>query len=252
MRLVKNIITLQKKNYIKAKFDGLKKIPAYKQLFKPNEFYLNSKKKLFGVWEKYVTALNKIGINDENIGIFGSYLIGFDITKDVDFVIYGYDNLEKYYKNRDFIREYTNSTTISQKHIDYQYNKHKIYYSDKTDLLEIISRNWSGIQIEDGVLSTPRFVERNNQHMSVPTGKTKVVRLEVLDGLGSSMLPRKCKVLYNNQEYLLMTCIWKYQSFLRKGDIIECLCDINDDLKVLILSDVNYYIKFIKKGNSII
>lgn len=242
---------ITKKNYSKAKFLKSEKIPVYKRVFKPNEFYLENKSKLTGVWKKYVEALNKIGIEDKDIGIFGSYLVGFDITKDVDFVIYGEDNLHKYYENNDFIKEYTDSTYINEKHILHQYNKHSYYYHKDTDLLEIIKRNWSGIQVDEDVLSTPRFIDRNNSHMSVATNNMKVLRLEVIDGFKTAMLPRRATVLYNGEEYLLETFLWKYQSFLRGGDIIECYGAINEDLKTIVLTDEDCYVKFIKKGNRI-
>ena len=100
--------------------------------------------------------LNKISIYD--IGIFGSYLIGFDIVNDVDFIIYGRDNLYKYYNNIDLIKKYCNCTDISDEHIEYQYNKFKNLYNHNCDIKTIISRNWSGIQVDKGILSTPRFI----------------------------------------------------------------------------------------------
>lgn len=242
---------ITKKNYIKSPFTGFRKIPVYKKLFKPNEFYLEKKTLLTGVWKKYVEALNKIGIEDKDIGIFGSYLVGFDITKDVDFVIYGKDNLRKYYDNNEFIKKYTNATYINDKHIEYQYNKHKSYHHPDTDLLEIIKRNWSGIQVDENVLSTPRFIDRENQHSIVDSYDRRKVIFEVLDGLNSSMLPRSSKVIYNDQEYIVQTNLWKFQSFLKKGDIVECYACVNEDLKTILLPEEKCYLKFIKKGKDI-
>lgn len=242
---------ITKKNYSKSNFTGFRKIPAYKRLFKPNAFYLEKKTLLTGVWKKYVEALNKIGIEDKDIGIFGSYLVGFDITKDVDFVIYGKDNLKKYYDNNKFIKDYTNATYINDKHIEYQYNKHKPYHHKDTDLLEIIKRNWSGIQVDENVLSTPRFIDRDNQHSIVDDYEREKVIFEVSDGLNSSMLPRTSKVLYKGEEYTVQTNLWKFQSFLKKGDIVECTASVNKDLKVILIPDEKCYLKFIKKGKSI-
>ena len=240
------------KMYTKKAYSGYKAIPKYKQIFKANKFYLDNKKKLTGVWKKYVKALNKIGIEDKDIGIFGSYMIGFDIIKDVDFIIYGKDNLKKYYDNNDFIKEYTNSTTINQKHIDYQYNRHKTYHHSKTSLYEIISRNWSGIQVNENVLSTPRFIDRDNQRIIPSTNERKTIHFEVIDGFESTMFPRRATIIYNNEEYTVETCLWKYQSFLRKGDIVECSCYLNDQLKKVVLPDEKTcYIEFIKKGKEI-
>ena len=113
---------ITKKRYIKLQNNGEVELPKeYKMLFKPQEFYIENKKNLKGIWKKYVEVLNEIGIEDKDIGIFGSYLIGFDIIKDVDFIIYGLDNLEKYRNNNNFIKEKTNTKFISEKHIDHQY-----------------------------------------------------------------------------------------------------------------------------------
>ena len=88
---------ITRKYYKKCACHKFEKIPAYKKVFKPNKFYLENKRNLTGVWKKYVEALNKIGIEDKDIGIFGSYLVGFDVIKDIDFAIYGEENLIKYY-----------------------------------------------------------------------------------------------------------------------------------------------------------
>ena len=106
---------ITKKYYIKDNdSNGIINIPTnYKKIFKPRKFFLENKTKLTGIWKKYVYIMNEIGIPDNDIGIFGSYLIGFDITKDVDFAIYGKDNLIKYYEKMDYIKEKLNVTYIT-------------------------------------------------------------------------------------------------------------------------------------------
>ena len=242
---------ITRKYYKKCACHKFEKIPAYKKVFKPNKFYLENKGNLTGVWKKYVEALNKIGIEDKDIGIFGSYLVGFDVIKDIDFAIYGENNLIKYYENNEFIKDYTNSTYINDKHKIHQYNKHKDDYHIYTDLLEIVSRNWSGIQINEKVLSTPRFINRNYQHIPPDNDIRKKITFEVLDGFKTAMLPRQAKVLYNNEEYTVLSCLWKYQSFLRKGDVVETIASINEDLKTIILVDHDCYVKYIEKGKEI-
>ncbi len=237
---------ITKKKYIKHSQKGFEIIPAFKKIYSASEFYKNHKDKLTGVWKCYVDVLNEIGIQDNDIGIFGSYLIGFDITKDVDFVIYGKKNLNLYYKYNDYIKKRINASYITQKHIKYQYEKHKQNYSEKCDLLEIISRNWSGVQICDGVLSTPRFVDRENQ-ISPTSGEKEVVRVKVISGFSSAMLPRVADVLYNGQKYKLITNVWKYQSFAKDGDVIECLGVVNEEKKTIYLSDNECYIKYLNE-----
>lgn len=233
------------KNYEKMKSANLIKLPEYKRIFKPNEFYINHKSKLNGVWKKYVDALNKVGISDEDIGIFGSYLIGFDITKDVDFVIYGIDNLKKYYYNVSFIRDYIGATSITENHINHQYSKHKDFYHKDCDLLKIISRNWSGVQIKEGVLSTPRFIDRNFIHTPSDDNEREVIRCKVINGLTSALLPRRAEVMINDERYIIISNLWKYQSFLQDGDEIECVGSINRESKIITLYDSDCYVKFL-------
>lgn len=240
---------ITKRYYSKCSCKKFDKIPAYKKVFKPNKFFLDNKGKLGGVWNKYVDALNNIGIDDNDIGIFGSYLIGFDIIKDIDFVIYGVDNLYKYYENNDYIKEFTNSSYISEKHILHQYNKHKKDYHSETDLLEIISRNWSGIQVSENVLSTPRFIDRSYQHIPPDNKLREKIVFEVIDGIKTAMLPRQAKVLYKDSEYTVLSCLWKYQSFLKKGDVVEVMASVNDDLRTITLVDHSCYIKYLKKSD---
>ncbi len=236
---------ITKKRYIKLQNNGEVELPKeYKMLFKPQEFYRENKKNLKGIWKKYVEVLNEIGIEDKDIGIFGSYLIGFDIIKDVDFIIYGLDNLEKYRNNNNFIKEKTNTKFISEKHIDHQYQKYKDKYPEECDLKEIIKRNWSGIQVKEGVLSTPRFIDKNFTNIPEKKGKDKLVKVKVINGKKSDLLPRVANVLCNGETYKIITQMWKFQSFAKKDDIFWVYGNVNEDDKIIILDNYNHYIKF--------
>lgn len=232
---------------------GIIEIPReFQKIFKPQSFYINNKQNLKGIWKNYVNILNKIGIEDKNIGIFGSYLIGFDITKDVDFIIYGKDNLYKYYKNINYIKEKLQVTSISFEHINHQYQKHKTKYHTKCDLIEIISRNWSGIELSNGILSTPRFIDKNNMTIPLKQGKDKIIKVKVLEGFNSAMLPRTATVSYNNEKYKLYSNLWKFQSFAHKDDIIEIFGNVDPKNKIIILDDFKYYLNYLSKSNKIL
>lgn len=245
---------ITKKNYIRCSDkEGIIEVPSkYKRIFKPREFYINNKTKLNGIWKDYVNVLNEIGIQDENIGIFGSYLIGFDIIKDVDFVIYGRNNLFKYYENIDYIREKLHVKSISREHIEYQYNKHKDKFNKKCDLKEIISRNWTGIELDNGVLSTPRFIDESSMTIPSKKGVDKTITVKVLEGFYSVMLPREGVVEYNNEKYKIISTLWKFQSFAHTGDIIEVFGNIDKENKLIILDENKYYIKYVYKSDKIL
>lgn len=240
------------KYYVKAP-EKIAEVPKkFKRIFKPREFYKENKQNLEGVWRAYVDVLNEIGIEDKDIGIFGSYLVGFDITKDVDFVIYGKENLYKYYENVDYIKQRLNVTSITTFHAEYQYNKHKDRFPSECDLREIVKRNWSGIELPNGVLSTPRFIDVDHQEIPKKEGVDKKVVVEVLEGLESAMLPRVAKVLLNGEEYKIFSDIWKFQSFAHEKDVLEIYGNVNEEKKIILLDDTKYSIKYIEKSDYIV
>lgn len=236
---------ITKKNYLKCMSKDIVKIPKALRVFKPNQFYLEHKRKLQGIWKEYVEVLNDIGIEDKDIGIFGSYLIGFDIIKDVDFVIYGEDNLKKYLLGKKLINSKLKVTDISCEHIDYQCNKFKNFFSKETDIRKIISRNITGIQIKKGVLSTPRFVNRGNNNIPLDDGRREILNLKVIESINTSMIPRRAKVLYNNEEYELISSLWKYDSFLRDNDNIVVRGSLFKNSKEIVLYNYEDYVKFV-------
>lgn len=235
----------QKILYEKLTSEAIIPIPgSFKKHYDPNTFYIQNKKNLNGIWEIFVSELNKIGICDESIGIFGSYLLGFPISKDIDFIIYGMDNLKKYHDNIKLIRECTGTRPITLQHIEYQYYKYRNLYNSKTDIRSIISRNWSGLQIGLGALSTPRFII-NNDPIPSCVGNDQVISCEVISGLISACYPRQAKVLLNGDIYTILTPFWMYQSFAKDGDHLLVCGDINHDTKTILLLNSNHWIQFI-------
>lgn len=237
-----NKITQQ--TYVKE-HSSLTKIPnTYQMEFHPQKFYLEHKKDLDGVWKKYAEAMNAAGIPDCSIGIFGSYLIGFDIVKDVDFSIYGLDNLYRYYRNRQQIKELIGATSISEWHVNYQYAKYKDDYHPECGLHTILSRNWSGVQIKDGVLSTPRFI-CDSYVIPRRNGKDKIIKCKVLSGLTSACFPRFAMVQFEGKTYQMITPFWMFQSFAKDGDILELHGNINETNRTILLDCKDDYIKYL-------
>jgi len=217
----------------------------YKMEFHPREFFQSNKNNLVDVWLRYVQALNQSGISDEDIGIFGSYLIGFDVKKDIDFVIYGNENLHKYHAKRDFIGEYTQTSYITEDHIQYQLNKYSHLYHPNCDLLTILRRNWSGIQVGPGVLSTPRFLDEPSISIPLETGKNKLLRCQVVSGIESANFPRKAKVSIQDKIYDVVTPFWMMQSFAKEGDVLELFGDINDTEQTILLMNKEHWIRYL-------
>ena len=231
-----------KLKYTKQYDNYLIRIPKYKKVYKPRDCFKNHLNEIPLIWRKYVEALENVGIDD--IGIFGSFLIGFDPIKDIDFVIYGLDNYKKYYDNILYIRNYIGATSITPDHINKQYNKHKNNYSDKCDLKKIISRNWSGVELKNGVLSTPRFVI-DGYISPIKKGIDATHIVEIIDGTLSDFVPRRAKALLDGIEFEIISPIWKFQSFARDKDKMEIYGNYDFNNHVIILDERSHYIKYI-------
>lgn len=217
----------------------------YKEVFHPKDCYRANKSKLTGIWKEYVEALNQIGIPDSDIGIFGSYLIGFDVIKDVDFIIYGINNLLKYWEKHYEVKAMTHTHFITDDHVAYQYQKYKHLYHEKMDLVPILERNWSGIYVKPGVLSTPRFIINGDFEIPPENGEDKVIKCLVLDGLTTACFPRHATVLYNDKIYELYTPFWMLQSFARDGDLLELCGNINEASHTIVLASSNHWVRFL-------
>lgn len=231
---------ITKKYYTKKLNNNLIDVPTkYKMIFKPRKFYRQNKNKLTGIWKDYVETLNHIGIQDKYLGIFGSYLIGFEIKRDVDFIIY--DNLEIYKQNIEIINESIGATNLTKDYIEYQYNKFKNYYPTNSSLKKIISRNWSGFY-KNQILSTPRFIDSKfTECNKIKIDEIKEITCEVIED-NSDYLPRRATVIFENQIYEIISPLWKYQSFARKGDMLKVLAKIDYENKKIILDEKWQYI----------
>lgn len=222
-------------------------IPAAKQIYRPREFFHEHYDELEGLWRCFADQMIMAGIQPERIGIFGSYLLGFEIIKDIDFVLYGDDSLKTYYENKDRIKKCCGCRYISKEHIDYQIKKYGSNYHDSCDLKGIIKRNWSGIQTGDGigVLSTPRFIPDIKVNIPKCTGDNRVIECTVVSGLTSSFVPRYCEVLYNKELYRLITPFWMFQSFAKDGDRIRIRCDVNEKDKLFLLISNDHWLQYL-------
>jgi hypothetical protein len=242
--------------YVREPDRGIISLPKpYRRIFRPRAFYAEHRPDLTGVWRTYAEALNAVGIEDENIGIFGSYLLGFRIEKDVDFCIYGLDSLARYYVYRDKIKHAVGATSISPEHVAYQVTKYSPQFSVDYPLETIFDRNWSGIQLKNGVLSTPRFIDPSSM-LTPPTGRDihHFHNVEVQSGLTSALLPRCVPVRLPDysEPFTLISPLWLLQSFARRGDILKLRCAADFERRLLVLDDrKNHSLKYLKTSSFI-
>lgn len=232
--------------YDKCAFKTWLPIPAkIKQVFCPRAFYQANKHNLTERWKRVAFALNLSGIADCNIGIFGSYLIGFDVIKDVDFVVYGKQNLFLVYNNIELVRESAGATAISEHHADYQTQKFNSEYP-LFDMQTIIRRNWSGLQFERGLLSTVRFVCKNLSSLPSGRGRRKTLVGRVKNGITSSCLPRQITLVTEHGEYKVYSWLWKLQSFARDGETIKVHGMVNQKAKTIVLCGKLDFVSFVQ------
>jgi predicted nucleotidyltransferase len=215
-----------------------------KKIFKPRDFFIKNYSKLPGKWKNIPKALMAAGIKKQNIGIFGSYLLGFDVIKDIDFVVYGIDNFKKVKKNILKIRRLVRSRRISREHIEYQYRKYKNFYSLKNSFREILSYNWAGLQIERGVLSTIRFVKEELAD-ELRCGRTRIFRGKVLEKEGTNFMPRIGFVKTKKSIVRVLTYNWMFNNFLKKGDKVLIRGGYCKKNNTLYISNKKHWIKIL-------
>lgn len=221
------------------------KLPEpYQCIYHPKDCYMTQKDNLPDIWKRFIEGLHIIGINDSNIGIFGSTLCGFPIIKDVDFIIYGKENLEKYYENQLFIKAYMNADYISQEHVEYQYHKYRHLYSPQMDLKQILSNNWSGIQLSNGVLSTPRFIIDENFDIPKISSHNETIVGTVYNSLTSACTPRIFSLATEKGNYTVITPLWMLQSCVRDNDKIKLFGEIDHSEKIILIITKEHYLQY--------
>jgi len=232
------------KMYKKVILDNLE-ISVFKsldimQVFRPREFFKENYSTLPLSWKKIPDALMSLGIPSKDIGIFGSYLIGFNIVKDVDFVVYGRENCLKVAENIQKIRNLTGAKNISKEHIAYQAKKYSSFFSRKNSFKKILGHNWAGLQISKNVLSTIRFVYYPDEVLSdieIKKSRLRVVRGKVIKDFETNFVPRIGYILSRRKKIRVLTYNWMFNSFLREGEDVMIRGDYNENNKTLYISD---------------
>ena len=235
--------------YEKVILNSLKpgKITNIKKIFDPREKTKLALEELKeSVWGKFIEVFLISGVKIYDVGIIGSYLLGFDVKKDVDFVIYGKENCVKIKQNIKFIKNYLNATSITGEHINYQIKKYNGQFSKKNSFDKMLANKWSSIQISPGILSTIRFVYKKgeipeNYFDKKIDGKVKILG-KVTDDFGTNFCPRSFKMKNRDKEYTVATYFWIYQSCVKNGDFVEVYGNLREG-DVVTLYDFDDWIK---------
>jgi len=220
-RINKNGLTYQK-----VIEDRIKTIPSREivEVFKPEGAEI--KKQLEGEWQQIYMCFLEMGIEEENIGIFGSSLIGFPLKKDIDFIVYGMKNRNVLKENMTELKRKLGFTDITDDHIRYQTAKNSKFHNPSfTNFSETLKNKWSSIQIRPGILTTVRFGFRNNdlpselEFFPQETEEGVIQNGVVVNDGYVDFTPRVFQIEnFDKQAFWVKTLFWMYQSCVREGD----------------------------------
>jgi predicted nucleotidyltransferase len=216
------------------------------EVYKPKETFQQSYKILPEPWKTFAQKLADL-VGVKNVGIFGSYLIGFDIIKDVDFIVYGLENLFKIKNNISEISNSVNGTQITDEHIQYQIKKHAKNFSKFSNFDKLLMRKWSSVQIAPGILSTIRFAYKQKEIPKNPFSslveKQITITGKVVSDIGSNFCPRMFEIESNGKIFTVATYLWIYQSCVRTGDIVSVKGNLHEDGKTITLTEFSHGIR---------
>ncbi len=240
-----------------------KNIPLVKrgdiiQTFHPREkipqFLLNKENNVWHQLFQYLVEELKISQND--IGIFGSYLIDLSHdkngkqAKDIDFAIYGFENLHKMKNGIEKLLNHFDFTHISKEHILYHKDKFGKYFDSSINSFEkTLANKWSSIQIAPGLLATLRFVYKPDEIPRNPIASPvdSPVRIEgvVTKDIGTNFMPRVFEIKTKNGNYSVVNYFWGFQECVKNGDQVLITGNLHKDGKIISVDAASHGIKIL-------
>lgn len=233
-----------KRNYKKISFSDCSQeilsLSTVRREYKPQIALKEKKESLKGtVWHEVLYELVRAGIGESDIGIMGSYLLGFEIKKDVDFIVYGIENCKLLKEKMPSVIKRLGATEISNEHIAYQAKKYSSLHNQESNSFGLTLQNkWSSIQIKPGLLSTIRFGYKDNEiPRNIFDNNTKEeieVTGIVKEDLYTNFCPRYFTINSNGEEYTIGTYFWPYQACVKKGQKVKVTGMLRDNNVVAI------------------
>lgn len=189
-------------------------------------------------WGALIKILEEI-IPQEDIGLIGSYLIGFPtMNSDIDIILRGVDNMEKIRNNFKLILKKLNATNDLDNLLkEISLNKYnKLYSPEKNDFSRMIQNRWPTIRTREYVTKL-RFVPKEGE-IIFPDIKNKVdeieIKGEVINDLGTNFMPRFFKIKTETGLYFVLTYFWDYTYCVKKGDNVKVRGFLFDDNIIMI------------------
>ena len=240
------------RNYSKVILDNMGFMPIEElevaSVLNPRDFFEKNYSSIPEDWKRIPEAIISLGIDKASLGIFGSFLLGFDVVKDIDFVVYGKENCKSILNNLELLRSRIGCGSISREHVLYQSKKYGDIYSSENDFKKILSRNLAGMQMSTSVLSTIRFVYdyfESPEDIVIRRGKEITLEGKVSDSFGFNFVPRIASIDSEIGNVRLLTYNWMFKSCLRDEDKIKVHGEYCKENNTLYLSKKEHWLKYI-------
>ncbi len=200
---------------------------------------------LTGIWLDIYNQLKAI-VPESAIGIFGSTLLNFPVTRDVDFIVYGLTNCKLLKENFNSFKLALHVPGISLDHIDYQTKKFAASHNLKTNsLTKTLANKWCTVQIAPGISNTIMFGYEPDELADWiiaddEIGQEIQISGIVLDDLRSNFCPRVFSLETNDGKiYDIKTYYWAYHSCVKTGDQVTITGKLVSN-NVILLNNFNH------------
>jgi len=182
-------------------------------------------------WQMYLALHEEAGVPQEMIGIIGSYLVELHRNKerwhikDIDFVIYGLENMRLVKESIEQVRSRLGASGISPEHAAYHAQKFSGILGPQTTLEKTLSRKWPSLQLAPGLLATLRFVCQPDEVLPDSWALEKVEEVvisgEVIDADYAVFMPRRFTVQTESGTYQVVIPYWGFHGCVQEGDRVE-------------------------------
>jgi hypothetical protein len=204
------------------------------------------------IWGKIIRELVALGIDKNDIGIFGSKRLDFTNIKDVDFIVYGYNNMLLIKENMEAIKKNIGLYNHTIKHAKYQAKVHGKYYSGRNNnLILCLLNKWSTCAFTPELTTTIRFVNPHVysgkliKQMLYGRRRTKIHSFTgvVSDSDGASFIPRTFTISNKGLSYKVFSTLWIFHQCVKNNDLIKVSGFLRND--TIILERYEHGIRFI-------
>ncbi len=226
------------------------------QVFDPFELSKETKTEIAQTdFQKISNAIEAVGIPKEDIGVYGSYLTGFqNSASDIDVVIRGINNMTLAKENISKIRK----TLCAKEYLDDKkviatVEKYRSTYNpEKNDFSPRLFRRWSTLRLSSLIIKLmfmykPDEVPKN----LLPTELTEDVCVEgiVTNDEGTCFMPRHFTIRGEEKEYTVITYFYHFYFAVRNNDKVKVYGSLSKDGQTILLHDKNSHGIQFENGN---